>query len=107
MRSIVLSVCLLTAACSGQALNSPTAPVSAGSGPAQSLVANVQLPFHGSYTFATTGAFNCPPTCPPTTLRIATTGEGTSTQLGRFTAHLLDVVDLATAKSTGTLTFTA
>jgi hypothetical protein len=107
MRSIVLSVCVLTAACSGQALNSPTPPESADSGPAQKSVASGQLPFRGSFTLATSGTLDCPPTCPPTTLRVAGTGEGTAIQLGRFSMQSLDVVDLATARSTGTLDFTA
>ena len=35
MRLIVLGVCLFAAACSGQALNSPTSPTNASLGPAQ------------------------------------------------------------------------
>jgi len=107
MRSILLSVCLLSAACSGQALNSPTPPGSTDPGLAQSSGANDQLPFRGSYTFATSGTLDCPPTCPPTTLRVAGTAEGTAIQLGRFTTQSLESVDLATTTSKGTLDFTA
>jgi hypothetical protein len=66
-----------------------------------------ELPFRGSFTLATSGEVNCPPTCPPTTLTITGNQEGTATHLGRFTATSVNTVDLATTMSTGTFTFTA
>jgi hypothetical protein len=51
MRLIVLGVCLFAAACSGQALNSPTSPTNASLGPAQTAArGGTDLPFRGSYT---------------------------------------------------------
>ena len=51
MRLIVLGVCLFAAACSGQALNSPTSPTNASLGPAQTAArGGTALPFSGSYT---------------------------------------------------------
>jgi hypothetical protein len=105
MRSIVLSLSLCAAACGGQTPDSPTSPASAVSSvSAQTVTA---LPFTGSFVSATTGLLNCPPTCPPTTLRISGTAEGTATQLGRFTAEFTETVDLATATGIGTYTFIA
>ncbi|MEO8259993.1 MAG: hypothetical protein ABI868_21790 [Acidobacteriota bacterium] len=120
MRTIILGVCLCTAACGGQGLNSPTSPTSAAvaNSPTSSPSATVapvqtqakgatQLPFNGSFTLETSAVVNCPPTCPPTTLRITGTEEGHATHLGRFTAESLDVVDIVTTRSTGTFNFTA
>lgn len=116
MRPIVFVLCALAAACN-QGFESPTSPTSAPSAPppAQGSGASAQtqamggtsLPFSGSFTMATRGEVNCPPTCPPTTLRITGTEEGTASHLGSFTAVSLDIVDLATATATGTLTLTA
>ena len=51
MRLIVLGVCLFAAACSGQALNSPTSPTNASLGPAQTAArGGTALPFRGSFT---------------------------------------------------------
>ena len=107
MRSIVISVCILTGACGSQGLNSPAAPESANAGQAQSSAFGDELPLRGSYTLTSTGAVNCPPTCPPTVLRVVGTGEGTATQFGLFTLEMVDMVDLVNGGSTGTLAFTA
>jgi hypothetical protein len=116
MRLIVLGVCALAAACS-QGFESPNSPTSAlsarplaegsGAGAQTQATGGTSLPFSGSFTMATRGELNCPPTCPPTTLRISATEEGTASHLGSFTAVSLDIVDLATATGTGTLTLTA
>jgi hypothetical protein len=105
MRSIVLSVCVCVAACGGQPPEAPTAPAA----PFASSLAQtaVGLPLNGSFTNATSGQVNCPPTCPPTTLTISGTSEGQATQLGRFTATFTETVDLASATGTGHYTFTA
>ena len=81
---------MLTAACGSQALTTPS-----------------ESAFRGSFTLATRSTVDCPPTCPPTTLRLTGAAEGTATHLGRFTAESLDVVDMATSTSTGTFDFTA
>ena len=108
MRPTILATCVFAAACGGQALDSPTSPSSAASSPAQTPAqSGTELPFSGSFTIATTGVLNCPPTCPPTTVRINGIEEGSATYLGRFTAVSVDVVDLAAATSTGTFDFTA
>ena len=115
MRTIMLSVCVFTAACSGQALDTPTsrtsqtlAPAQAPSGTAQTQAQNgAELPFGGSFTSRTSAVTDCPPTCPPTTLRITGNEEGTATHLGRFTATSVDIVDTMTNTGTGTFNFTA
>jgi hypothetical protein len=117
MRPIAFGLCLFAAACSGQGFESPTSPTSAtlsrppaqGSGVAAQTQAQggTSLPFSGSFTIATSGTVNCPPTCPPTTLRVSGTEEGTATHLGSFTAVSVDIVDMATSTSTGTLALTA
>jgi hypothetical protein len=108
MRRIILSLCVLTAACSGGPLNSPTSPTGVAAGPGQVQArGGTDLPFDGSFTRHTSAVPNCPPTCPPTTLTITGTEEGTATHLGRFTAVSVDVVDAIAATSTGTFTFTA
>jgi hypothetical protein len=108
MRAIVLSVCMCVAACSGQALDSPTSPTAASIAAAQTQAQNgTQLPFRGAYTGNTTGTVNCPPVCPPTILTLTGSHSGEATGLGRFTATSVDEVATATATSTGTFTFTA
>ena len=117
MRTIILSVCVFTAACSGQALDSPTSPTNqtlapartqTPGGTAQTQAQNgTELPFRGSFTSTTSAVTDCPPTCPPTTLRITGNEEGTATHLGRFTATSVDTVDMATNTATGTFNFTA
>lgn len=108
MRSIVLSVCVIAAACSGQDTNSPTSPARAVPGSSGAFAVDAtRLPFRGSFTRASQGSTDCPPTCPPTTLRITGQLDGTATQLGRFTASMLDVVVVATNAATGTVSFTA
>jgi hypothetical protein len=120
MRPFVIGICLFAAACSGQAVTSPT-PTSASlatagaeasaqtpAGPAQiQSTGGSVLPFAGSFDIQTTGTFNCPPTCPPTTLVITGTFSGTATHLGRFTGTTDEIVDVATATGTGTFNLTA
>lgn len=108
MRAIVVSVCVFTAACGGQALDSPTSPTAATAAPVQTQAqSGTQLPFRGSYKGETTGAVNCPPTCPPTLLTVSGSHTGEATHLGRFTATSVDEVNLASTASTGTFRFTA
>ena len=98
MRPVLLSVCVLTAACTGQVSDSPTAPASAVLAPAHAQrQGRVQLPFRGSLT---TENITPPPNA-------AETAVGNATHLGRFTAAITAVVDLATSEATGTITFTA
>jgi hypothetical protein len=118
MRPIVFSLCVCAAACSGQTLNSPTAPTgtaalnhSAQAGTSAQTQAQAPhataLPFRGEFTGASNAVFNCPTTCPPTSFTASGTYEGTATHLGHFTAAFVDVVDIATATGTGTIEFTA
>jgi hypothetical protein len=116
---IVLGMSVFAAACSGQALDSPTSPSSvvpsASASPWGGAVApaqtqaqsGTQLPFRGSFTRQSSGVVDCPPTCPPTILTITGNQTGEATHLGRFTATSVDVVDLATDTATGTFNFTA
>lgn len=105
MRPIILGFCLCAAACGGSS-RSPASPSSATSASTDAQ-GGVELPFRGTFTLATRGSVNCPPTCPPTILTIVGTAEGTATTLGRFTAGSVDTVDMATATGTGTMDFTA
>jgi hypothetical protein len=108
MRPIILGVCLFAAACSGHEVNSATSPTSAAFAPAQTQAqGGAQLPLNGSFTQKGTGTLNCPPTCPPTTLRINGSETGTATHLGRFSATSEDVVNLATRTNTGVFNFVA
>ena len=96
MRPIVLGVCLFAAACSGQALNSPTSPTGATVSPAQTEArGDTDLPFRGSYT----SVIEVPPPSAVGTV------EGTATHLGRFTGRLTAEVTGNTA--TGQFTFIA
>ena len=96
MRLIILGVCLFAAACSGQALNSPTSPTNASSGRAQTAArAGTALPFRGSFTTATD--------VPPPSAHA--TAEGTATHLGQFTGTL--AAEVTDNTSTGTFSFTA
>ena len=108
MRSFILALCLSAAACSGGGLESPVSPTSAATAPTMpAATAGHELPFRGTFTLTTRGSFNCPPTCPPTILTIEGIQNGTATNLGRFTAVSVDVVNIATTEATGTLDFTA
>ena len=108
MRTVVLSVCMLAAACGAPSSNSPTSPLGSGIAPAGTQAqGGAQLPFSASFTRSSSGAVNCPPTCPPTILRITGQQEGTATLLGRFTAESLSVVDLTNGGATITWDFTA
>lgn len=105
MRTIVLSLCVCAAACSGQNPDAPTSPAAASS--ASPVRAVTELPFQGSYVNSTAGQTNCPPTCPPTTLQITGTADGHATHLGQFSATFTETVDIATATGTAVYTFTA
>jgi hypothetical protein len=117
MKPIVFSLCVFATGCSGQSLQSPTTPASTTTAllgserqeeSAQTQARNGSaLPFRGSFTGQTSGTVNCPPTCPPTTLTVRGTDEGSASHLGRFTAAVEEVVDIATTTSTGTIEFTA
>jgi hypothetical protein len=109
MRPMILSVCVFTAACSSQALDSATSPspivpsafvassTSATVAPAQTqALSGKLLPFRGSLTTITD--------VPPPSARA--TVEGTATQLGRFTGTLTAEVN-PDSTGTGTFTFTA
>lgn len=102
MRPILLGVCLLTAACSGQLSDSPTSPTSATSALSGAQAQSIgQFPFRGSFTMRSSGAVA------PPFLTVTGTGEGTATALGRFTLAVRQVVDMTTARGTGTVHFTA
>ncbi len=100
MRVIILSLCVLSAACSGQAFDSPTSPTGATSSTTGQMQAKggTQLPFRGSLTTFTD--------VPPPNAHAFVTG-GTATHLGAFTGTLTAVVDLATSTATGTFEFVA
>ena len=114
---IVLSLCMFATGCGGQGLQPPTSPASTTTAllgsqlPFESTQTQAPngsaLPFHGTFTGQTNGTVNCPPTCPPTTLTVRGTEEGTATHLGRFTAAVEEVVDMATSTGSGTIAFTA
>jgi hypothetical protein len=115
MKLIVFSLCIVAAACS-PGLDSPISPSLSTAGlaragvsdaPAMSAQYGSDLPFHGSFSGETSGVVNCPPTCPPTTLTVSGSKEGTATHLGRFSAAIVERVDIATATGTGTIDFTA
>jgi hypothetical protein len=107
MRMLMLGVCVFTVACSGQGLESPTSPTAATAALGHTQESDPQLPFRGSYIGETTGAVNCPPTCPPTLLTLSGSHTGEATHVGRFTATSVDLVNLASTASTGTFNFTA
>src|SRR3712207_6635864 len=96
MRSIVLGLCILAVGCSAQPLSSPTAPTSAvlASDAQPQARGGSNLPFKGSSTTTSRSEVNCPPTCPPTQMRIIAAYVGNATHLGRFTAASVDLVDL-------------
>jgi len=124
MRPMMIVVCVSATACIGQGATPPTSPTRSTAPPAvsaptltarQSSLASagpgpqsrVQLPFAGKFAGATAGVFNCPATCPPTTLRVSGTATGEATHLGRFTLATVDVIDLIADTGTGTWNFTA
>src|SRR4026209_834668 len=105
MRLIVLGMCLFAGACSGQGLDSPPSPSTAAVAPGQTEAQGaVQLPFRGTFTGESRGVLNCPPTCPPTILRVTGTDTGEATQLGHFSALYEDEVDAAAPTGPGTVT---
>ena len=97
MRLIVLGVCLFAAACSDQAVHSPTSPADASLGAAQTAArSGTALPFRGSFTTV----IDVPPPS------AHGTADGTATQLGPFTGTLTADVNPDNT-STGTFNFTA
>jgi hypothetical protein len=102
MRLIVLSVCVLSAACGDQVVNSPTAPSSATAAPMQMpATRGTELPFHGDIR-GTTHADVAPPN-----ITIYSDGEGTAAHLGRFTSTAASSGVLGDPSGTGPWTFTA
>jgi hypothetical protein len=101
MRSIVVCLCVLGSACTGQALNSPTAPSAAASVSAATSLTAPALPFRGSLTAKEVDIVSFP------TLLAEGSAEGTATQLGRYTAEFNATVNVLDGTSTGSFTFTA
>ena len=98
MRWAIVSLCVFSAACSGQGL-SPASPAATGQPQGQ---AGAELPFQGSFTRGSLAVFE-----PPITLVITGTLAGTATHLGRFTAASVDRVNTIHNTSTGTFNITA
>jgi hypothetical protein len=97
MRLIVLGVCVFAAACSGQSLNSVTAPTSASVGLAQTEEqSGTDLPFRGSFTSVTELV--------PPDPNARGTLTGTASHVGQFVAIFTGVVEGNTAAGTFTLT---
>ena len=120
MRPMIIAVCVCAVGCGGQGAISPTAPTNAtaaptvlGQGPESGAAAGAgaqsrgQQPLRGTFEGATVGVGNCPPTCPPTSLRVTGTAAGEATLLGRFTVAIGDVIDVAAKTGVGTRHFTA
>ena len=103
MRLIVLSLCLLAAACS-QEPGSQISPTSASPVAATQMAAihATSLPFRGDISGTTEGFFT-----PPATLEIILSGEGNATHLGRFTSEEHAVGTFPNPVATGTWVFTA
>jgi len=101
MRPIILAASVLAAACSDHGSGSPTAPSSAAVLPAQTQRNATRLPLRGSFTAVDKGVVV------GSKLEVEGTAEGTATHLGRFTATITAIADLATPTATGAFTFTA
>jgi len=101
MRYLILAIGVVSAACS-QLPTSPTAPdgttMAEGSTQARG---GTDLPFRGSFE-----GQELDQVVPPNLL-VNGTAEGTATHLGRYTATFTVVVDLATSRSTGSITLLA
>jgi hypothetical protein len=104
MRLIVLSVCLLAAACHSPEPGSPISPTSASAeATTQTGAMNAtSLPFRGDISGTMKGVFT-----PPATLEIHLSGEGKATHLGRFTSEEHTVGTFPNPVATGTWAFTA
>ena len=103
LRTIIIAVAVLAAACGGQLPDSPTSPAATSLGLTQQPPqGGTGLPLKGSYTSTSASTFS-----PPITLIINGTGEGTSTVLGRFTAAYTHMVNVTNTMATGTMTLTA
>ena len=81
MRPIVLSMCLLAAACGSQDLKSPLSPASmrAGAEAQSQAKGGTDLPFSGTVSGTTRAAFPA-----PGTLEITLNGGGHATHIGQF-----------------------
>jgi hypothetical protein len=101
MRSIVVCLCVLSSACTGQALNSPTSPTAAANVSAATSLTGPALPFHGSLTANEVDVVSFP------TLLAKGSAEGTATHLGRYAAEFNANVNVLDGTSTGSFTFTA
>jgi hypothetical protein len=101
LRPIILAASALSVACSDQVSSTPTSPTSMPLAPTQTQRNATRLPLRGSFTAEDRSTFA------PPNLLLQGTGEGTATHLGRFTAAITDVVNPATATSTGTFDLTA
>ena len=100
-RPIILAASVLTVACSDQVSSTPTSPTDIPLGPTQAQRNATWLPLRGSFTATDQGVVV------PPSLLVQGSGDGTATQLGRFTMTYTAVADLATPTATGTFTFTA
>ena len=102
MRCVTLAVCVVATACGRATATSPTSPTGAGGGIENTEArGGQQLPFRGSLQAQETDVVA------PPSLLVTGTATGTATQLGRFENTFTAIVDLATGKATGTITFTA
>ena len=104
MRPMVLSMCLMAAACSGQSVPSamtPTSP-SALTGPPWLATAGTDLPFSGSVSGTTAARFPA-----PGTLEITLEGGGTASHLGRFLVTGVDTGTFPEPVATGNWVLTA
>ena len=97
----MMAVSVFTVACGDQVSSTPTSPTSTPQGSTQTQRHATRLPLRGSFTAADQSTFA------PPNLLLQGTGEGNATHLGRFTAAITDVVNPATASSTGTFDVTA
>jgi len=104
MRPIVLSMCLMAAACSSQGPESPLSPTSA---PAvirtpSAATAAPELPFSGTISGTTRARFPA-----PGTLEITLEGAGTASHLGHFEMTGVDTGRFPDPVATGTWMLTA
>lgn len=101
MRWLVVSVCVLAAACGGQDLN-VTSPAGVPGTSQTEARRGTELPLEGSFSRESRASFE-----PPITLVITGTAAGTASHLGRFTATSVDRVNTTNNTAVGTFNFTA
>src|SRR3954462_12480911 len=101
MRMTLVGLCVLSTACSSQALNSPTSPTAATIASAATSLTGHDVPFKGSLTASEVDIVTFP------TLLADGAAEGTATHLGRYTAKFNATVNVLDGTSTGSFTFTA